>query len=447
MMEKLIIYKDDHGYLISIKIRNIGEPIIFPLEWIIFGSKGSTDIDVAINFPPNLLDEHVEFYKFACVHFDKIIAPILKDSALNANEFPINYFEKPLNSCCIHYNEKTHQIDWTQKGDPDELNNSIMTTFYNHPQMFDECPITERMERDLDAKYARCLYMMLTSITDAELVDRYSMRLYNSMLKGYFTLFEIYHSNLVEVDKTKNVTTIVNMLITAPIVTKKIHESLIIIDELVEPLTILEKSMGNKVNPESNTIIAYRNGLIKIINNKKLTLENKFSQIGQIIDDYCNIYPAIIKAHDDIVEWISANPTIFGDKKQANIQIRQFSGTLLSISLIATTVHKSKLLVFTENLLNGGVTAIFNWNDVYLLPPEDRVDRYKKIAFQLGQTEALYYGIEIFTKEELVRKYPQLKVFLMRQPISENHLNDLTDFMREVLKLYNDPKRKLMQIP
>ena len=205
--------------------------------------------------------------------------------------------------------------------------------------------------------------------------------------------------------------------------------------------------MANKLKPENNTIIAYRTSLVKIINNKKLVLENKFSQIEQIITDYCNMYPEIIKAHDEIVFWISRNPDIFGGEKKATIQIKQFSGTLMSISLVATTVHKSKLLVFTENFLNGGVTTEFNWNDVFLLPAEDRVDKYKKIAFQLGQTHALYYGIEIFTKEELAIRYPTLKVFLMRQPISEKNLDELTNFMREVIKLYDDPKRKLLIMP
>src|SRR3989304_8485368 len=109
MVDKVTITRDNHDYFVNIKKKNVENPIVFPLEWIIFGSKGSTDIDVAINFPPNLLEEHVEFYKLVCVQFDKILAPILQDTSLNANEFPINYFEKPLNSCCIHYNIKTHQ--------------------------------------------------------------------------------------------------------------------------------------------------------------------------------------------------------------------------------------------------------------------------------------------------------------------------------------------------
>jgi hypothetical protein len=447
-MGELVNFIDNkyYGYLLNIRRKN-SEDVIFPLEWIIFGSKGSTDIDVAINFPPDLLDENVEFYKLVCFQLDKKLAPILQNTALNTDEFPENYFDKPLNSCIIHYNNKAHQVDWTQKGDPDELNNSIIVTFNNHPQMFQDSPITKHMARDLDSKYARCLYMLLTSLTEAELIDRYSMRLYDSILKGYFSLFAIYHSNVTELDKTKNVSTIVNMLITAPIIPKKMHDTLIAVDELVAPLTTIEKAMGNKAKPGKNTIISYRNNLVKLINNNKLILDDKFSQIEQIITDYCSMYPEIIEAHDQIAFWISKNPSIFGGEKQSNIHIKQMSGTLMTISLIATTVHKSKLVVFTENLLNGGVITEFNWNDVNLLPIEDRVDKYKKIAFQLGQTHALYYGIEIFTKEELAERYPPLRQFLLRKQISRHNLDELTIFMRDVIKLYDDPQRKLLQIP
>lgn len=68
-----------------------------------------------------------------------------------------------------------------------------------------------------------------------------------------------------------------------------------------------------------------------------------------------------------------------------------------------------------------------------------KIEVYKSISFQLGQTMALLNNKEVFTKEDIAHNYPQLLSYLFRQ---ESDSTALQDFMSkgkiEILNYLNN---------
>lgn len=58
-------------------------------------------------------------------------------------------------------------------------------------------------------------------------------------------------------------------------------------------------------------------------------------------------------------------------------------------------------------------------------------EKYKKIAFQVTQTKALYNNMELYDKSQLYLQYPTMKPFLIRET---PNLDDLTVFIKEYTK-------------
>lgn len=63
------------------------------------------------------------------------------------------------------------------------------------------------------------------------------------------------------------------------------------------------------------------------------------------------------------------------------------------------------------------------------------VDIYKVIAFQLAQTIGLFQGLEIYTKEDAAKYFPELEVFLLRQEHNINDLYKLDVLLLELLEI------------
>jgi len=53
---------------------------------------------------------------------------------------------------------------------------------------------------------------------------------------------------------------------------------------------------------------------------------------------------------------------------------------------------------------------------------------YKTMAFQFGQLQALLEGVELFDKQDVADRYPDLSVFLLRMPYTEEDLESLNTF-------------------
>lgn len=60
---------------------------------------------------------------------------------------------------------------------------------------------------------------------------------------------------------------------------------------------------------------------------------------------------------------------------------------------------------------------------------------YKRVAFQLAQTIALLQGIELYTKAECVKKFSELKVFLMREKYSVDDMMALNKYTQMLVSL------------
>jgi hypothetical protein len=66
---------------------------------------------------------------------------------------------------------------------------------------------------------------------------------------------------------------------------------------------------------------------------------------------------------------------------------------------------------------------------------DDLVDIYKVMAFQLAQTIELFSGVEIYTKEDALIRYPELHAFLLREPHDSFDLYYLNVHLVHLLKI------------
>lgn len=78
------------------------------------------------------------------------------------------------------------------------------------------------------------------------------------------------------------------------------------------------------------------------------------------------------------------------------------------------------------------VAKLLDIRQVPVLKKDSSIDIYKTVAFQLGQTTALFNGLEIYTKEDCYLAYPELEPFLLRQ---ESNLEPLYNFYQNFLQL------------
>lgn len=89
------------------------------------------------------------------------------------------------------------------------------------------------------------------------------------------------------------------------------------------------------------------------------------------------------------------------------------------------------------------VAKKLNIKDSPQLKKESEIDIYKIVAFQLGQTNALFEGFELYTKEEIALKYPQLEPYLLRQ---KRNLDDLDQFYQSFLQLCQSEANKMTNL-
>ena len=73
------------------------------------------------------------------------------------------------------------------------------------------------------------------------------------------------------------------------------------------------------------------------------------------------------------------------------------------------------------------------------------LDLKKSMAFQLGQTLALYQDIEVYTKQEIIAYFPELEPFLMRFPNTE--MKTIQQFVNQFIAILEMevPKMKITE--
>ncbi|MCJ7638190.1 MAG: hypothetical protein MUO21_11935, partial [Nitrososphaeraceae archaeon] len=75
-----------------------------------------------------------------------------------------------------------------------------------------------------------------------------------------------------------------------------------------------------------------------------------------------------------------------------------------------------------------------------LVLTKEPIDRFKNIAFQLGQTLALMEGVELYDKVDIAVRYPSLGVFLRREEPSTKDYEGLNNFVRIFLDRISNVK-------
>lgn len=105
------------------------------------GSEDSLDIDVYIVIPEPIL--------------------VLQE----CKELCESYPDYNANLICIDNGE----VYWCYKGTIDECNNSILATYKLHPVNVEPCPITHKVERDIEEKIKRTLRGLLSYVSRTEL--------------------------------------------------------------------------------------------------------------------------------------------------------------------------------------------------------------------------------------------------------------------------------------
>lgn len=346
------------------------------LKWIIFGSKTSTDWDVIVLVEPEFLQNPPHILLRKNLEMDQILGKILNVKV-----------NKPVNSCFGYWNNGV--IVTCQKGSVEETNNSIFHTYHNHPQMYETCPINRVLPRDLQSKQRKVLgsiRMIVSIITHCELNCNIREILISIMKIPEFnnssaiSLFKILCLKIVDLKKS-----IVNACKNLP--------EFSTIENIYKKLVLLRKTHAKHLQ-------SLGNGCIE-----------------EFIDKYFEVRKQSEIFVDEIVKIIMLNKDKF-DSEFLRCLEAELKGYELTLKPITSFILKIKFLGFQTDYLR-----IIDFQKIDLVV--EKADKYKKLAFQLGQASALLQNIEVFEKQTIANVYPQLSNFLFRQEITVDDLQNL----------------------
>lgn len=121
--------------------------------------------------------------------------------------------------------------------------------------------------------------------------------------------------------------------------------------------------------------------------------------------------------------------------------IRTVRGLLSSLSRTEYREDIKKALKSNDWIFKLDVLLNIDFNNIKDFIKDNQVETFKFLAFQVGQTLALIYGKEIYTKKDLADLYPILNDFLYRKEnINEEQLNSFYKFFKDfliILRSYN----------
>lgn len=375
-MEAKIISITDKTLSFNIK-NNIYQ---IPLEYLIFGSKNSIDLDILIKVPYEFTQMNLPSHLFnlICEELDQILIPF----------FP----NKPVNSSLGYY--KDGQIIWCQKGaDIAETNNSIFYTFHNHKQMYESNPIIFKMKRDVIAKIHGSCRNILCRITRAKLISG------SNLLDFIVSVI-----NIPEIHNSSDINQFINAIFCGITLTKPQQNEIKTINSTTEPLI----DTLNKLKDERNKLIKITINLIK----KNESFKNIVEKIIEINDKECWLANQIIKSLD--------NNVIINDIRKL---INDFT---ISFNRVLRNARRRLEIGIRMDLLR-----MIDFTNIQIT--KEPVERFKNIAFQLGQTMSLMEGIEIYDKNDIYERYPILKPFLKREVLVTSDLENLNEFVKMFL--------------
>jgi hypothetical protein len=334
----------------------------FEFEYLVFGSRSSMDYDVMVNIPFELTKLKYHNFLLICQKLDNILEPII----LKEN--------KPINTSLAHWN-KSGSIIWSQKGTISESNNAIVSTFKNHKQMYEICPLTHmiRDSEDKKAKLMAASRMIIGILTNARAKDKYIYQVINKI----YSIKEVKFLNKAEKNRF---------------------------------LVTLFKIRDIKTSTYNVIVATSDNKLVVSEYNKLKTLRAKLTKSlanNNIVKDYKQLYEESDDIVNNIIFLVEANRDRF-DVNFLTLLNEELSGSKLSLKNVIRAVLISKYACFRQCFLE-----MLDLNKISLV--KEKEDKLKKIAFQLGQTLCLINGIEVYEKETISDHYPQLAPFLFRQ--------------------------------
>lgn len=388
---------DDNNIIILI-LHN-GKQFCFPLEYIIFGSKTSLDCDLIIQVPVEFteLNFNTDVFNIMCEIFDKLLGPIIGTT-------------KVINSSLGYWNNG--RIMWAQKGsETSEVNNSIMLTFHNHRdlQMYNDCPIYQHLERDLVHKINTTIRDILCKMNKT----RYNGNDDEILNLSCNLVIGILHIPEIQSYDNGTLKSFLFALLQGICIPTKLAIILYnSIDTTLHPyISSMETSPKNK-NLKKKPIELLVSAVLK-------KDDAKISEI---------VHQIFVDNNSDakMLSEIISQPSISNDTRNELEKI--YETGVIRLNRLIRNVRRIQFLGVRIDLLR-----LLDFSKIiYVIDPSDR---YKDITFKIGQCMALINDIELYDKDEIARRYPELSIFLWRKKPSINDLIGLNTIVISFLDM------------
>jgi len=401
----LFVFKKDTSdtiHYISLTLRS-GETFIFPLVWMVFGSKTSLDCDliVLISLEFVELKPRPDICNKMCEILDGLVGPIVGTT-------------KEINSSVGYWHDG--QIRWAQKGsDLGEVNNGIMATFNNHLdlQILSSCPLTVRLERDVWYKIQTTIRDILCKMNKSRYRND-SILMIHRLLVSIFNIPEI--MKLPRNEKKSYVCPLLQGIFIQPVIRDELSKILPMHKEILCAITATADIKRKRLKPIDEILLFME---------KQRPID---AIVMSILADNSNdgtYVLRILSALDNVKTVIPAEQ--YERLRKILLDLMQ-SGVIRLNRVIRIVRHIQSLGVRIDCL------RLLNMGDIeYILHPNGLATRYKEMAFKLAQAWALMDGIELYDKDEIAEKYPELGVFLWRKDPTQDNLHILTAFIRRFL--------------
>eukprot|EP01080_Neovahlkampfia_damariscottae_P006992 gene6992-11158_t len=275
-------------------------------KYIVHGSEDSTDYDVVYIF--EILPGYTEMVKFCSQKEENRNILVLKNGVVS-DSF---------------------------KGTPDELNNSLLTTFSLHKQpFFKENPIKQKVERIVALKVVRSLRSILTRVSRSKWRPEIKKALKSLNLESYISI-------LMKIDFNQ-MTELLD-----------IEDCKSLAYQLGQTLALVE---GHEIFTKSEVSLYFKN-LKLFIYRSKDSLEHL-----DILNDYLKKLLCFLDSNLSIIQIPNTPLNIFLPKNE-KIEVKNFQGTVINL-----TNGKERVVHFPPyKKYENEIPLIFNYNnDIYQL--------------------------------------------------------------------------------
>ena len=412
-------YHENEKYFIAIDFG--GKKYIIPFKYVIFGSESSTDIDVGVKLPNYLFD--VLFPS----HYQTILCDELSENLKLLFWDNLNV-KKPINPCVMYW--KKGRIIRFQKGSKGETNNSIISTFQFHSsiQMYDICPLSIWMKRNIPLKFLGAIRMITGIFTNASFIER-NEDLLRSLMNHMLSPMKIPELLLLEKEElVRHLATLLKSYDLKTHILKTVLSSLLDSDD---------KTQFEKKRKECLSYRKQRNGisskLLKLIENFKNESENFDYHFDQILVQFWDLHILSKRCVSDMHTIIRKNNTLFDDLFLQSVE-NDISGCKITLKCFAKAALRSQYVSFQTNVLEH-----VDMKNITIEGPIDEIqDKLKKIAFQVGQSISLSNMNETYDKESIAKLFPKLSPFLFRKPLTNNNFDDITELIWHMIRIIED---------